>query len=110
MIEYVIMTADHVPQVAQLEKECFHDPWSENAVASELKNPLSLWLVAVLPGCQSQVQVCLKAQLLLWERVQLSLSGVYRSARPFLPLRGYRPMEPRKRPTPIKSAPSGAQA
>ena len=47
MIEYVIMTADHVPQVAQLEKECFHDPWSENAVASELKNPLSLWLVAV---------------------------------------------------------------
>ena len=47
MIEYVIMTADHIPQVAQLEKECFHDPWSENAVASELKNPLSLWLVAV---------------------------------------------------------------
>ena len=47
MIEYVLMQQDHVPQVAQLEKECFHDPWSENAVASELKNPLSLWLVAV---------------------------------------------------------------
>ena len=41
------MNADHVPQVAQLEKECFHDPWSENSIASELKNPLSLWLVAV---------------------------------------------------------------
>ena len=47
MIEYVIMTTDHVPQVAQLEKECFHDPWSENSIASELKNPLSLWLVAL---------------------------------------------------------------
>lgn len=47
MIEYTIMTADHVTQVAQLEKECFHDPWSETSVASELSNPLSLWLVAL---------------------------------------------------------------
>ncbi len=47
MIEYVIMDASHVAQVAQLEKECFHDPWSENSIASELKNPLALWLVAV---------------------------------------------------------------
>ena len=47
MIEYVLMQENHVPQVAQLEKECFHDPWSENAIASELKNPLSLWLVAL---------------------------------------------------------------
>ena len=46
-MEYVLMNADHVPQVVQLEKECFHDPWSENSIASELKNPLSLWLVAV---------------------------------------------------------------
>ena len=30
-----------------MEKICFHDPWSENSVASELKNPLSLWLVAL---------------------------------------------------------------
>ena len=47
MIEYVVMTPDHVPQVAQLEKECFHDPWSEKSIGSELSNPLSLWLVAV---------------------------------------------------------------
>ena len=47
MIEYVIMSPDHVPQVARLEKECFHDPWSENSVAGELGNPLSLWLVAL---------------------------------------------------------------
>ena len=46
-MEYILMNADHVSQVAQLEKECFHDPWSENSIASELKNPLSLWMVAV---------------------------------------------------------------
>lgn len=41
------MTAEHVPQVATLEKVCFSDPWSENSVASELENPLSCWLVAL---------------------------------------------------------------
>ena len=46
-MEIRLMTADHVSQVAQLEKLCFRDPWSENSVSSELNNPLSLWLVAV---------------------------------------------------------------
>lgn len=41
------MTADHVSQVAELEKICFSDPWSENSITYELTNPLSLWLVAV---------------------------------------------------------------
>ncbi len=41
------MTADQVSQVAELEKICFSDPWSENSIAYELTNPLSLWLVAV---------------------------------------------------------------
>lgn len=41
------MTQDHVAQVARLEKICFADPWSERSVASELENPLSLWLVAL---------------------------------------------------------------
>ena len=41
------MTGAHVPQVAALEKLCFSDPWSEKSVASELNNPLSLWLVAL---------------------------------------------------------------
>ena len=47
MIELQVMTDAHVAQVAELEKLCFSDPWSENSVASELKNPLSLWLVAL---------------------------------------------------------------
>ena len=41
------MNAAHVAQVAQLEKLCFADPWSENSVASELENIWALWLVAV---------------------------------------------------------------
>ena len=37
----------HVPQIAELEKLCFNDPWSENSIASELNNRLSLWFVAI---------------------------------------------------------------
>lgn len=49
-MNYIPMTIDHVPQVAALERECFSMPWSENAIAGELTNPLSLWLVAVENG------------------------------------------------------------
>ena len=41
------MTSEHVSQIAHLETLCFHDPWSEKSIASELENALSLWLVAV---------------------------------------------------------------
>ena len=47
MIQYVPMTHAHVAQIANLEKICFHDPWSETSIASELDNSLSLWLVAL---------------------------------------------------------------
>ena len=40
------MTADHVAHVAELERICFTDPWSENSVATELTNKWALWLVA----------------------------------------------------------------
>lgn len=41
------MKPAHVPAVAALEKQCFSDPWSAASLASELENPLSLWLVAL---------------------------------------------------------------
>ena len=41
------MNAAHVAQIAQLEKICFSDPWSERSIASELDNKLAFWLVAV---------------------------------------------------------------
>ena len=47
MIVFTEMKAEHVPQVAQLEKLCFADPWSEMSIASELQNLWSYWLVAL---------------------------------------------------------------
>jgi len=41
------MTSAHVAQIAQLEKLCFSDPWSEKSIASELDSRLSCWLVAL---------------------------------------------------------------
>ena len=47
MITIIPMCVDHVSAVVTLEALCFADPWSEKSVASELNNPLSLWLVAL---------------------------------------------------------------
>lgn len=47
MIVLTKMTPAHVAQIAELEKICFSDPWSARSIASELENPLSLWLVAL---------------------------------------------------------------
>ena len=41
------MTEAHISSVANLEKICFSDPWSEKSVGEELHNELSLWLVAM---------------------------------------------------------------
>ena len=77
MTEYVLMNQDHVAQVAQLEKECFCDPWSENAIASELKNPLSLWLVAL---CDGQVSGYVGSQSVMGEAdmMNIAVSSQYR--------------------------------
>ena len=77
MTEYVLMNQDHVAQVAQLEKECFCDPWSENAIASELKNPLSLWLVAL---CDGQVSGYVGSQSVMGEAdmMNIAVSSRYR--------------------------------
>ena len=40
------MNVNDVPAIAELERVCFLDPWSENSISSELNNPLSYWLVA----------------------------------------------------------------
>ena len=44
------LDASHVSQIAALEKICFSNPWSEKSIASELENPLSLWLAAESEG------------------------------------------------------------
>ena len=49
-MEIRLMCSEDVSAIAELEKNCFSDPWSENSIASELNNPLSCWLVAVEDG------------------------------------------------------------
>ena len=41
------MNATHVPQIAELEKVCFADPWSVTSIETELSSRLSLWFVAM---------------------------------------------------------------
>ena len=50
MISIKRMDEGHVRQIAALETLCFSQPWSENSIASELTNPLSVWLVAEIDG------------------------------------------------------------
>lgn len=48
-MEFTIIPMEkvHVSAVATLEGQCFSAPWSEASIASELDNPLSLWMVAL---------------------------------------------------------------
>lgn len=46
-MEYCLMNEAHIEPIARLEKQCFSDPWSVNSIASELNNPLSVWVVAM---------------------------------------------------------------
>ena len=45
----VPMTAEHLEQVAQLEKECFSMPWTEEMLREELFNPNASYIVAEAP-------------------------------------------------------------
>lgn len=42
------MTAAHIAAIAQLEADCFADPWTETALAEELQNPCAAFLVALI--------------------------------------------------------------
>ena len=46
-VRIVPMTADHLDEVAELERICFSVPWSRNMLAEELDNMLSAFLVAL---------------------------------------------------------------
>lgn len=37
----------HVPQIAQIEAECFSDPWSESSIRSQLTGPNHVFLAAL---------------------------------------------------------------
>ena len=45
----VPMDKSHIKEIAQIERECFSDPWSEDALEEELYNPLASFIVAQRP-------------------------------------------------------------
>ena len=48
----VPMSAELLPQIAELERACFSVPWSENMLAEELDNPLASFIVALCDNGQ----------------------------------------------------------
>ena len=50
MIQVVTMAEEHISALAQLERECFSDPWSEKALAEELSNSNAVFRVALIDG------------------------------------------------------------
>jgi len=46
-IQILPMTADILPQITQLERLCFADPWSADSFAGETQNPLAVYFVAM---------------------------------------------------------------
>lgn len=49
MMELAIieMASEHVSSLAQIEKQCFSTPWSENSLAEEIENPNARFFVAL---------------------------------------------------------------
>ena len=45
-IHILPMHADHIPEIAKLEKLCFSRPWSERMLAEELENQCAAFLTA----------------------------------------------------------------
>ena len=50
MIQVVTMAEEDISALAQLERECFSDPWSEKALTEELSNPNAVFRVALIDG------------------------------------------------------------
>lgn len=49
-IEFERMNQSHISDVAEIERQCFSKPWSENAIAAELENDSAYFYVAKLCG------------------------------------------------------------
>lgn len=45
-IQITAMASAHIERLAEIETECFSKPWSYEALAEELSNPLAVFLVA----------------------------------------------------------------
>ncbi len=50
MLQIEPLSTEHISQMAELEKLCFPDPWSENLFFDLLSNPLAVYFVALING------------------------------------------------------------
>lgn len=61
-VRIVPMTADHLDEVAELERICFSTPWSRNMLAEELDNALSafwwLWMMQAALSAMRDFRWC----------------------------------------------------
>ena len=48
-VRIVPMSADHLEEIAALERVCFSRPWSRNMLAEELENQCAAFLTALDP-------------------------------------------------------------
>ena len=51
----VPMTMEWIPQIAELERQCFSKPWNEQMLAEELDNQCAAFLVAVEPETEKVI-------------------------------------------------------
>ena len=56
-VRIVPMTADHLDEVAELERICFSTPWSRNMLAEELDNYLSPCTAAGASGAWAGARI-----------------------------------------------------
>lgn len=49
-IEIVPMAAEHIPAIAEIERQCFSTPWSEKTLAEELDVPSAIFVTALIDG------------------------------------------------------------
>lgn len=49
-MDIIPMTAAHTVRLAELERLCFSEPWSEKALAEEIGNPAAYFVTAVEDG------------------------------------------------------------
>ncbi|MGN1112097.1 MAG: ribosomal protein S18-alanine N-acetyltransferase [Acutalibacteraceae bacterium] len=49
-LEFEKMNQSHISAIAEIERQCFSKPWSENAIAAELDNESAHFYVAKLNG------------------------------------------------------------
>ena len=54
-VNVIPMTADHLDELARLEKVCFSRPWSRQMLAEELDNACAAFLVALEEGTEKVV-------------------------------------------------------